>query len=47
MNPYETNPDHIPSTDLYADVLLYGRYTPKPDDFRVDQQHIITMGFGD
>lgn len=38
MNPYETNPDHIPSTDLYADVPLYGRYTPKPDDFQVDLQ---------
>ena len=38
MNSYETNPDHIPSTDLYADVPLYGRYTPKPDDFQVDLQ---------
>lgn len=38
MNPYETNPDHIPSTDLYADVPLYRRYTPKPDDFQVDLQ---------
>lgn len=38
MNPYETNSDHIPSTDSYADVPLYGRYSPKPDDFRVHLQ---------
>lgn len=25
---------------MYADVPLYGRYCPKPDDFRVDFQHI-------
>lgn len=40
MDPYEANPDHIPATDLYADVPLYGRYLPKPDDFHVDPQHI-------
>lgn len=40
MNPYVTDPDHIPPTDLYADVPLYGRYCPKPDDFRIDPQHI-------
>lgn len=38
MDPYETDPVRIPSTDLYADVPLYGRYSPKPDDFRVDLQ---------
>lgn len=45
MNPYETDPDHIPSTDLYADVPLYGRYTPKPDDFQVDLQHINSQEY--
>lgn len=40
MNPYVTDPDHIPPTDLYADVPLYGRYFPKPDDFRVNLQHV-------
>ncbi|KAJ5110867.1 hypothetical protein N7532_001402 [Penicillium argentinense] len=40
MNPYETDPDKIPTTDLYADVPFYGRYCPKPDDFRVDLQHV-------
>lgn len=40
MNPYETDPEKIPTTDMYADVPLYGRYCPKPDDFRVDFQHI-------
>ena len=40
MNPYEADPTKIPSSDIYADVPLYGRYCPKPDDFRVDFQHI-------
>ncbi|CEJ61207.1 hypothetical protein PMG11_09744 [Penicillium brasilianum] len=39
-NPYETDPDRIPTTDLYADVPLYGRYCPKADDFRVDPKHV-------
>ncbi|KAJ5614800.1 hypothetical protein N7528_008454 [Penicillium herquei] len=39
-NPYETEPEKIPAADLYADVPLYGRYCPKPDDFRVDFQHV-------
>ncbi|PGH09162.1 hypothetical protein GX51_00916 [Blastomyces parvus] len=39
-NPYEADPEKIPTTDLYADVPLYGRYCPKPDDFRVDLQHV-------
>ncbi|KAL4965847.1 uncharacterized protein BDV14DRAFT_199622 [Aspergillus stella-maris] len=34
MDPYETNSSKIPSTDLYADVPLYGRYTPQQDDFK-------------
>ncbi|KAJ5712080.1 hypothetical protein N7488_006236 [Penicillium malachiteum] len=34
------SPKKIPATDLYADVPLYGRYYPKPDDFRVDLQHV-------
>lgn len=40
MNPYATDPDDIPPSDLYADLPLYGRYHPKPDDFRIDRQHI-------
>lgn len=40
MNPYTTDPDKIPSFDLYADLPLYGRYHPKPDDFRIDRQHV-------
>ncbi|KAJ5808340.1 kinase-like domain-containing protein [Penicillium riverlandense] len=39
-NPYEADPEKIPPTDLYADVPFYGRYCPKPDDFRVDFQHV-------
>lgn len=40
MNPYITNPNDIPKADPYADMPLYGRYYPRPDDFRVDTQHI-------
>jgi hypothetical protein len=40
MNPYATEPEHIPPTDLYADIPLYGRYRPKPGDFRVKPEHI-------
>ena len=39
-NPYETDPEKIPSTDPYADVPSYGRYCPSPDDFRVDLRHV-------
>ncbi|KZF19128.1 hypothetical protein L228DRAFT_271388 [Xylona heveae TC161] len=39
-NPYETDPEKIPSTDPYADVPFYGRYRPRPGDFRVDLQHV-------
>lgn len=42
MNPYVTDPSRIPFSDLYADVPLYGRHTPKPDDFRVDRQHVAS-----
>ncbi|KAI0873272.1 hypothetical protein GGS24DRAFT_464348 [Hypoxylon argillaceum] len=40
MNPYESNPDKIPTTDLYADTPLYGRYFPRPDDFQVNSEHV-------
>ncbi|OQE38077.1 hypothetical protein PENCOP_c009G02262 [Penicillium coprophilum] len=40
MNPYITDPDRIPPSDLYADLPLYGRYSPKPDGFCIDLQHI-------
>ncbi|KAK4871330.1 hypothetical protein LT330_000567 [Penicillium expansum] len=33
-NPYETNPDHIPSNDPFiSQSAQYGRYTPRADDF--------------
>ncbi|MBE3045343.1 hypothetical protein IMZ48_22890 [Candidatus Bathyarchaeota archaeon] len=40
MNPYVSDPDQIPATDLYADVPFYGRYLPRPDDFHVDPRHV-------
>ncbi len=40
MNPYESSPDNIPTTDIYADVPLYGRYFPRPNDFQVDPQYV-------
>ncbi|PLN83310.1 hypothetical protein BDW42DRAFT_67440 [Aspergillus taichungensis] len=40
MNPYVTDPQQIPVSDLYADVPLYGRYTPHPNDFRVNPQYV-------
>jgi hypothetical protein len=40
MNPYESRPDRIPSTDRYAEVPLYGRYFPSPTDFRPDTNHV-------
>ncbi|KAI0537405.1 hypothetical protein GGR58DRAFT_502239 [Xylaria digitata] len=40
MNPYESSPDNIPATDLYADIPLYGRYFPTPNDFQVDPQRV-------
>ncbi|KAM7201306.1 hypothetical protein V8F33_003406 [Rhypophila sp. PSN 637] len=39
-DPYIANPDEIPKTDRYADVPFYGRYLAKPDDFRIDRQHV-------
>ncbi|KAJ5365754.1 hypothetical protein N7517_008640 [Penicillium concentricum] len=40
MNPYITDPDKIPPSDLYADLPLYGRYHPKSNDFRIDRQDV-------
>ena len=40
MDPYVTEPEHIPATDLYADVPLYGRYRPKLGDFSVEPEHV-------
>ncbi|CAG7934207.1 unnamed protein product [Penicillium olsonii] len=40
MNPYTTDPNEIPPSDLYADLPLYGRYRPKPDDFHIDIRHV-------
>ncbi|EFR05484.1 hypothetical protein MGYG_08498 [Nannizzia gypsea CBS 118893] len=39
MNPYEADPAKIPETDRFADVPLYGRYYPRPDDFKPDKRH--------
>jgi hypothetical protein len=39
MNPYVSDSDNIAVSDRYADIPLYGRYCPKPDDFTVDPQH--------
>lgn len=44
MNPYEADPAKVPVTDLYADVPLYGRYLPQPDDFVPDPQQIGSPG---
>lgn len=43
MNPYVTDPNRIPPSDLYADVPFYGRYFPKPDDFRVNLQYVSSQ----
>lgn len=40
MNPYEANPENIPATDRYADVPFYGRYLPRPDDFKPNPEHV-------
>ncbi|KAF1951109.1 hypothetical protein CC80DRAFT_597743 [Byssothecium circinans] len=40
MNPYEADPEKIPSTDRYADVPMYGRYLPRSADFTPDAKHI-------
>lgn len=40
MNPYITDAERIPPSDKFADLPLYGRYQPKPDDFRIDRQHV-------
>ncbi|CAG7943246.1 unnamed protein product [Penicillium salamii] len=40
MNPYTTDPSEIPPSDLYADLPLYGRYRPQPDDFQIDTRHV-------
>jgi hypothetical protein len=40
MNPYEARPDKISSTDRYAVVPLYKRYSPNPTNFTPDTQHV-------
>ncbi|KAF2688156.1 hypothetical protein K458DRAFT_467804 [Lentithecium fluviatile CBS 122367] len=40
MNPYEAKEEESPSTDRYADVPLYGRYFPRPDDFKPEGRYI-------
>ena len=36
MNPYETDVRKVPESDVYADLPLYGRYSPHPTDFTPD-----------
>lgn len=38
--PYVTEPEHIPATDLYADVPLYRQYHPEPGEFSVEPEHV-------
>ncbi|KAF1994626.1 hypothetical protein P154DRAFT_526969 [Amniculicola lignicola CBS 123094] len=40
MNPYESNPDNIPPTDRYIKEPLYGRYFPRPNDFKPEPAYI-------
>ena len=40
MDPYEADPSKIPSTDLYGDIPHFGRYLPRPNDFKPDAQYI-------
>ncbi|KAI9766325.1 MAG: hypothetical protein M1840_006589 [Geoglossum simile] len=40
MNPYVSNPDNIPASNIHVDVPFYGRYFPRSDDFYVDLQHV-------
>ncbi|KAI9712093.1 MAG: hypothetical protein M1820_001802 [Bogoriella megaspora] len=40
MNPYEASPEKIPATDRYVLEPLYGRYSPRPDDFVPNKCHI-------
>lgn len=46
MNPYEADPNNIPTGDSHADVPFYGRYLPRPDDFHVDSHYINSDGPG-
>ncbi|KAJ5684146.1 uncharacterized protein N7477_000491 [Penicillium maclennaniae] len=40
LNPYATNPEHIPRDDPFlAQSTQYGRYTPHPDDFTPHYKH--------
>ncbi|KAI2607744.1 uncharacterized protein GGS25DRAFT_523270 [Hypoxylon fragiforme] len=34
-----SDPDKISEDDKYADVPLYGRYLPRPNDFKPDAKH--------
>ena len=40
MDPYAIEPEHIPVTDSYADIPLFGLYCPKPGDFSVKLEHV-------
>lgn len=40
MDPYEANPDKILPDDRYADVPFYGRYYPRPVDFRPNPKYL-------
>lgn len=39
-NPYEADPEKIPPTDPYREEPFYGRYLPRPTDFKPEPAHI-------
>jgi COMPASS component SPP1 len=42
MNPYEADPAKIPAPDLYADVPLFGRYSPREDDLQPNAKYFMS-----
>lgn len=42
MNPYEADPAKVPRFDRYSTDPLYGRYLPRPDDFKPDPKHFMS-----
>ncbi|KAF6830100.1 hypothetical protein CPLU01_07515 [Colletotrichum plurivorum] len=40
MNPYASRLEDIPAADSYDDLPCYGRYHPRPDEFRVNLEHV-------
>ncbi|KAF1982895.1 hypothetical protein K402DRAFT_339375 [Aulographum hederae CBS 113979] len=40
INPYEADPEKIPTTDRYVAEPLYGRCLPRTNDFKPDLRHV-------